>query len=308
MKVRHSVIVITYNQESLIGECLDSILNQSVIPYEVIVCDDCSSDRTWAIVEQYTERYSNILKPFRNQQNKGVFGNFNQAFRLASGDFVNFVSGDDLLPEGILQAYTEYIEKHGLKCDDVFSIYTDTLVLHPDGKMSELNNFCLRSTDPARLILMNSWYIWITGLSIGLMRKLPPLRENIGYKADWLFNLERVLVTDRHYYLDQFGYIYREGVGVTVASRQISLFESRMKVLSIMNEHYPALFDRTVRFFLSFETAYLAYLIRPTVGRYWRMFLARCRVKDIPKGSLYRGNFKILIPISIKNIIRRLIR
>lgn len=307
MTIRHSVVVVTYNQESMIGECLDSILGQSVLPYEVIVADDCSTDGTWNIVQQYITKYPKLIRAIRNERNKGVFGNFNQVIRVATGDFINFVAGDDMLPEGILAAYNAFIEEHNLDCNNSFSIYTNTLVLRPNGSTYTLSNSQVLKVAPERLVLLSSWYVWITGLSRGLLCQLPTIREDIGYKADWLFNIERIRVTETHYYMDVLGYIYREGVGVTNASRKLSLYESRKKTLEIIQSLYPELFDKYINAFLAFETAYLSYQIHPTCSYYWKLVLTRVQVHHLPVGNPYRHNLRILVPYSVKRLIRRLI-
>lgn len=46
MKIKHSIVVLSYNQEKLLPKTLDSILNQSVMPYEIVICDDASTDNT----------------------------------------------------------------------------------------------------------------------------------------------------------------------------------------------------------------------------------------------------------------------
>lgn len=59
-----SVAVITYNQEQYIAQTLDSILSQEhEYPYEIVVGEDCSSDGTRKIVEDYASRYPDIIKP-----------------------------------------------------------------------------------------------------------------------------------------------------------------------------------------------------------------------------------------------------
>ena len=53
-----SVIIPMYNMERYIGECLDSILAQTFTDYEVIVVDDCSTDKSCAIVENYIPKFT----------------------------------------------------------------------------------------------------------------------------------------------------------------------------------------------------------------------------------------------------------
>ena len=55
-----SVIIPMYNVEKYIGECLDSILNQTFQDFEVIVVDDCSTDNSRAVVESYLKKTGTV--------------------------------------------------------------------------------------------------------------------------------------------------------------------------------------------------------------------------------------------------------
>lgn len=60
-----SIVICTYNGAKFLGEQLDSIVSQSLSPYEVIAQDDGSSDGTWNILLEYAERYPYILRYIR---------------------------------------------------------------------------------------------------------------------------------------------------------------------------------------------------------------------------------------------------
>jgi Glycosyl transferase family 2 len=100
-KMQISIAMATYNGEAYIWEQLDSLANQTLLPKELIVCDDGSGDRTLEIVEQW----SKTAAPFpvhihRNQQRLGYADNFLQAASLCTGDLVAFCDQDDVwLPE-----------------------------------------------------------------------------------------------------------------------------------------------------------------------------------------------------------------
>ena len=106
-KIKHSVIVITYNQEHLLPTALDSLFRQSVLPYEVIIGDDCSTDGTWDVIQEYYKKYPNIVRPIRNQHNMGIFQNLNYLKKKPTGDVVSFLSGDDWYEDGKSYRYKE---------------------------------------------------------------------------------------------------------------------------------------------------------------------------------------------------------
>ncbi len=77
MEILVSVVVITYNQEEYIARALDSILMQKCsIPFEIIIGEDCSTDRTGEICARYAEQYPDKITLFRNSPNKGLLNNY----------------------------------------------------------------------------------------------------------------------------------------------------------------------------------------------------------------------------------------
>ena len=66
MQANISIVIITYNGARFIREQLDSLYSQSLIPAEIVVCDNCSTDQTVSILEDYKK--TNILRYFVNEQ------------------------------------------------------------------------------------------------------------------------------------------------------------------------------------------------------------------------------------------------
>ena len=60
MKPKVSIILPTYNGEKYIKKSIDSIVNQTFSDWELIIVDDCSSDRTYSVIEQYTKQDKRI--------------------------------------------------------------------------------------------------------------------------------------------------------------------------------------------------------------------------------------------------------
>ncbi|ASZ10694.1 glycosyltransferase [Chitinophaga pendula] len=90
-----SVGVLTYNQEAYIAETLDGILSQDTDDaVEIIICDDCSSDKTVSIIKEYQRRYNNI-KLYETEINLGLIRNFKRLCDHLDGDFVAICAGDD---------------------------------------------------------------------------------------------------------------------------------------------------------------------------------------------------------------------
>ncbi|WP_302660099.1 glycosyltransferase family 2 protein [uncultured Clostridium sp.] len=93
-----SVALATYNGEKYIKEQLISILNQTIKVDEIIICDDCSNDKTISIVKQILKMNSlNIdIKIVENKSNMGYIANFNQAIELTKGEYIFLADQDDI--------------------------------------------------------------------------------------------------------------------------------------------------------------------------------------------------------------------
>ena len=84
MDIKLSVTVITYNQEMFIEETLDSIVNQDLnVPFEIVIGDDASTDRTPEIIKMYADKYPDLIKPIFRTKNLGHTGNYIETTKAA---------------------------------------------------------------------------------------------------------------------------------------------------------------------------------------------------------------------------------
>ena len=108
-----SVAVITYNQEKYISQTLDSILNQEHdYKYEIVIGEDCSTDNTKKIIEEYFEKYPDIIKPLYNNPNKGLINNYFNVINHCQGKYIMECAGDDYWLPGKVKAQIEFMESN----------------------------------------------------------------------------------------------------------------------------------------------------------------------------------------------------
>lgn len=108
-----SVAMTTYNGEKYIIPQLYSVLNQSVKPDEVIICDDCSTDSTVSLINEFINE--NKLTNFRlisNENNLGYIKNFRKAISLTSGDIIFLCDQDDIWQEDKIKIMAELMENN----------------------------------------------------------------------------------------------------------------------------------------------------------------------------------------------------
>lgn len=97
-----SVIIPVFNGTNYLGEAIDSVLSQTYKNYEIIVVDDGSTDETWAVIQSYGSSVRGIHK-----ENGGVASALNYGIRKATGDYIAWLSHDDLfLPEKLQRQVT----------------------------------------------------------------------------------------------------------------------------------------------------------------------------------------------------------
>lgn len=92
MENKVSVIIPTYNREKTIEYCINSVLSQTIKPYEIIVVDDCSNDRTVEIIKNLN---INIIKVFKLDKNSGAQAARNKGIKEATGNWIAFQDSDD---------------------------------------------------------------------------------------------------------------------------------------------------------------------------------------------------------------------
>ncbi|HWB58757.1 MAG TPA: glycosyltransferase, partial [Chthoniobacteraceae bacterium] len=91
-----SVCIDVYNYEAFLPEAIESVLRQDFTDFEVIVCDDCSKDRSFEIAQEYARKDSRVIA-LRNEKNLGMVRNRNAALRPAKGEYIKVLHADDFL-------------------------------------------------------------------------------------------------------------------------------------------------------------------------------------------------------------------
>lgn len=90
-----SVLIPNFNAANYVGQAIESILSQTVLPDEIIVVDDASTDDSWKIITNFADKYD-FIKIYRNEKNSGVAYTRNRLISKASGFYLVFLDSDDL--------------------------------------------------------------------------------------------------------------------------------------------------------------------------------------------------------------------
>lgn len=127
-KPRTSIAMCTYNGSRFISDQLESILGQTLRPFEIVICDDCSTDNTCEIVESFMDEHPGLVRLFKNSKNLGRNENFEQAIALCRGDIIALSDQDDVFVSTRLEAICSEFSDD-ISCGLVFS---DAIVANED--------------------------------------------------------------------------------------------------------------------------------------------------------------------------------
>jgi glycosyltransferase involved in cell wall biosynthesis len=108
-----------FNGERYLNECIESIVRQSFRDFELIICDNASTDATHLIALEWSRRDSRI-RVHRTVKNLGAAPNFNSAFQLSRGEFFKWCAADDLL-----------VDTHFRTCLDLLQANPDAVLAYP---------------------------------------------------------------------------------------------------------------------------------------------------------------------------------
>lgn len=105
-----SIIMPSFNSEKYIGNAINSILNQTYSIWELIIVDDCSTDRTIEIILSFNERR---IRLYKNEKNSGAAISRNWALREVKGKWIAFLDSDDIWHPEKLERQIKFMEENG---------------------------------------------------------------------------------------------------------------------------------------------------------------------------------------------------
>ncbi len=123
---RVSVVMATYNGNTFLREQLESLSRQEWRPHELVVCDDASTDQTWAMLSAFRREAPFEVRTFRNKPNLGSTRAFEKAIRLARGDVIALCDQDDLWAPDKLAILIDKLARPGVSV-----AFTDGLLVGP---------------------------------------------------------------------------------------------------------------------------------------------------------------------------------
>jgi glycosyltransferase involved in cell wall biosynthesis len=109
LKPRISVLMAVYNGEKYLKEAIDSVLNQTFADFEFIIVNDGSTDSSQKIIKSYSDPRIRLID---NEKNLGLMKSLNKGIKLANGEFIARMDGDDICFSERFEKQLKFLEKH----------------------------------------------------------------------------------------------------------------------------------------------------------------------------------------------------
>jgi glycosyltransferase involved in cell wall biosynthesis len=237
--VKVSILCLTYNHQSFIKHCIDGFLMQKCnFNFEVLIHDDASTDKTAKFINEYKNKFPEIIKPIyqlENQYSKGIKPTFTFNLPRAKGKYIAFCEGDDYWTDPYkLQKQVDFLEANH-ECNYVF---TNKSILKTNGNFEE-NQLDLPPIIDLHYLLKNG--IMPSTQTVMFRNPGQNLLEDWSEVIRGAFNGDWVLLF-MHTHSYKIGFIndntavYREGVGVISKTNNAYKFLNGLETNKKINE------------------------------------------------------------------------
>ncbi len=231
-----SIIVPIYNAEKSIARCIDSILSQEYTDFELILCDDGSTDKSGQIIDEYREKDERIR--VLHKENTGVSDTRNQGIAVAKGKYIQFLDADDWITVDATKLLVRTMKEGG--CDLVISDFYRVIGERISHKGDIDADGILTQEEFAEYMMVNPadfYYgvLWNKLYKREIIEKYHlKMDESVSWCEDFLFNLEYLLHTKRiaalqvpiYYYMKTEGSLATQGINLSKTIKmKISVFE-----------------------------------------------------------------------------------
>ncbi len=142
MNLKVSVIIPNYNHADFLKQRINSVINQTNQEFEIIILDDCSTDSSRKIIEQYRQ-HPNVSHIVYNEKNSGsIFKQWQKGIDLAKGDFIWIAESDDYADCRFLERMIYILNDNR----DLGFVYCNSKIILDDGTLDKNTYADIRNT------------------------------------------------------------------------------------------------------------------------------------------------------------------
>ena len=210
-----SICIPAYNAEATLASCLRSVLMQDVPDTEIVLVDNCSTDRTIELARDMLSSHP-TARIIENKTNVGRIGNWNRCLEEAKGKYIKFAFTNDALLPGAVRALVHAMEVHP---DTVIGGSRQKTVSEMPEVLPEVRSdvaTCVRNSADSLEYLASHGFASLGSLNGMIYRRSAivdtglKFREDIPYFADFVNALE-LAATGATAYVDAETYLFNEG-------------------------------------------------------------------------------------------------
>lgn len=239
-----SIIIPVYNSEEVIDRTIQSVLNQPFKDYEMFLVNDGSKDNSGEIIDRYAEEYPNIYA--YHQVNQGVSAARNKGIKEAKGDYILFIDSDDEISDEFLTDFIQYEARYPM---DLFIVPYAHNQLPTDYEEKELY------TDNKEEVLEILYTrVDISFFSTNMIYN-KRLFDHFLFPEGKIYEDNMTTLLSVHYadhmlLSNKPSYIYhqtKEGIVKSVFKEgEMDNITERIRMIPIIEEHYPALYNHAL--------------------------------------------------------------
>ncbi|MDR2800999.1 MAG: glycosyltransferase [Desulfovibrio sp.] len=193
-----SIVLPVYNGEDHLADALESIVSQTFADFELIVVNDCSTDRSPEIVKSFAVSDKRV-KLTNNSVNKKLPASLNVGFSLASGTYFTWTSDDNKLKPDCLACLLDALKKH-----DVDIVYADTEEIDESGKLLGVT----RRNKPLEYLSFENIIGACFLYKKDVHHRLNGFKDNLFLIEDYDFWVRSYLNKFKFYHIEEIKYIY----------------------------------------------------------------------------------------------------
>ncbi len=134
-KHKIACIIASYNYGEYLIDAVESVLRQTILPDEILISDDASSDETKLIAENYTKKHPGLIRYNRNEQNLGIVAHFNKAIGMTTAEYVFILGADNRLASNYIEECVKTLENK----ESTGIVYTDFALFGSRAKITYLS-------------------------------------------------------------------------------------------------------------------------------------------------------------------------
>lgn len=259
MNYKISIVVSMYNVEMYIEKCIQSLVNQTLKGIEIILVNDGSNDRTKEIAEKYANFYENVI--LINKENGGLSSARNMGMKVAKGEYIAFVDGDDFVMEDMYElmyksayknqadmvmiGYKRYFENQGFVEDQELHnnpIFINNIeLISPNNKVISDILMPMIGSEPTTLLdITLNMCVWrnIYKRKILLNNNIKFISERVYISEDIVFHLELLNYINSVSIVNKSGYVYRCNDNSLTQSYRKDRFEKECFLYSFLKNNH----------------------------------------------------------------------